>query len=147
MKPAKPNFCRSPVPAAGGRQIFHVDKVNTSYHTEFHQILSINVAWIKKRQKVSWKCAYQKLPKIWLSFLAILTEKKKKFGKSIPNDLKRVKNMKPAKPNFCRSPVPAAGSRQIFHVDNVNTRYHTEFHQILSINVACAPKRHSFSKG
>ena len=40
-----------PVTGAGGRQIFHVDNVNTSYHTEFHQILSINVAWIKKKAK------------------------------------------------------------------------------------------------
>ena len=87
-----------------------------------------------------YKSAYQKLPIIWLSFFAILT--KFFFCKLIPNGLKCVNNMKPAKPNFCRSPVPAAGGRQIFHVDNVNTSYHTEFHQILSINVASAPKRH-----
>ena len=40
-----------PVPAAGGRQSLPLDNVNTSYHTEFHQILSINVAWIKKKAK------------------------------------------------------------------------------------------------
>ena len=33
-------FFRLPVSAAGG-QIFPLDNVNTSYHTEFHQILSI----------------------------------------------------------------------------------------------------------
>ena len=33
-----------------------LEYVNTSYHTEFHQILSVNMACIKKkRQKVSWK--------------------------------------------------------------------------------------------
>ena len=42
-----------------------------------------------------------------IAILAILTKKKKKFCKSIPNGLKGVNNMKPAKPNFCRSPVPA----------------------------------------
>ena len=76
----------------------------------------------------------QKLPKIWLSFLTILTEKFF-FCKSIPNGLKRVKNTKSAKPNFCRSPVPAAGGRPILPLENVNTSYHSEFQQILSINV------------
>ena len=65
-----------------------------------------------------------------------------KSCKSTPNGLKRVKNMKPAKPNFYRSPVPAAGGRPILPLENVNTSYHTEFHQILSINVAWVPKKH-----
>ena len=76
-----------------------------------------------------------------LRFLAILRGKKI-FCKSIPNGLKRVKNTKSAKLNFCRSPVPAAGGRPILPLENVNTSYHTEFHQILTINVAWVPKRH-----
>ena len=115
-----------PVAGAGRRQIFHVDNVNTSYHTEFYQFLSINVAWIKKRQKVSWKCAYQKLPIIWLSFLAILNEKKIFFCKSIPNGLKRVKNMKPPTSRRWRF-------RPILPLENVNTSYHTEFHHSINL--------------
>ena len=46
-------------------------------------------------------------------------------------------------------PVAGAGSRRStdFPLDNVNTSYHTEFHQILTINVALVPKRHNFHKG
>ena len=46
-------------------------------------------------------------------------------------------------------PVAGAGSRRStdFPLDNVNTSYHTEFHQILTINVALVPKRHYFHKG
>ena len=36
-------------PVAGGRPFLPLENVNTSYHTEFHQILSINVAWVPKR--------------------------------------------------------------------------------------------------
>ena len=56
------------------------------------------------------------------------------FSKSILNGLKRIKNTKPATPNICRSPVPPAGSRPFLYLVNVITSYHTEFHQILSIN-------------
>ena len=141
IKPTTPNFCRSSVPAAGGRPFLPLENVNTSYHSEFQQIPSINVFGEHIFKKRCQNFTFQKLPKIWLSFLTILTEKFF-FCKSIPNGLKRVKNTKSAKLNFCRSPVPAAGGRPILPLENVNTSYHTEFHQILSINVAWVPKRH-----
>ena len=140
-KSATPNFCRSPVPATGGQPIFPLENVNTSYHSEFQKILSINVVGEHVFKKQCQNFTFQILPKIWLSFLTILTEKKN-FCKSIPNGLKCVKNTKSATPNFCRSPVPATGGRPIFPLENVNTSYHTEFHQILTINVAWVPKRH-----
>ena len=39
------------LPVAGSRPILTLKNVNTSYHTEFHQILTINVAWVAKRHK------------------------------------------------------------------------------------------------
>ena len=36
--------------------VFRVEYVNTSYHTTFHQNISINVACIHKRPLVPWKC-------------------------------------------------------------------------------------------
>ena len=38
------------------RPISSVEYVNTSYHTTFHQNISINVACIHKRALVPWKC-------------------------------------------------------------------------------------------
>ena len=55
------------------------------------------------------------------------------------------KNTKPAMPNFHQLPVLAAGVRSISHVEYVNTSYHTEFDQNLSINVACIHKRSFWS--
>ena len=78
--------------------------------------------------------------------MAILTEKKK----FLQIDSKRSKTRKKhetGKTEFL--PVAGAGSRRStdFPLDNVNTSYHTEFHQILTINVALVPKRHYFHKG
>ena len=66
---------RSPVPAAGGRPFLPLENVNTSYHSEFQQILSINVVGEHIFKKRCQNFTFQKLPKIWLSFLTILTEK------------------------------------------------------------------------
>ena len=40
-----------PVAGASNRQLTYLplENVNTSYHTEFYQILTINVAWVQKR--------------------------------------------------------------------------------------------------
>ena len=66
---------RSPVPAAGVRSFLPLENVNTSYHSEFQQILSINVVGEHIFKKRCQNFTFQKLPKIWLSFLTILTEK------------------------------------------------------------------------
>ena len=63
------------MPAAGGRPFLPLEKVNTSYHSEFQQILSINVVGEHIFKKRCQNFTFQKLPKIWLSFLTILTEK------------------------------------------------------------------------
>ena len=89
---------RSPVPAAGGRPFLPLENVNTSYHSEFQQILSINVVGEHIFKKRCQNFTFQK------SFLTISTEKKN-VCKSIPNGLKRVKNMKPSMPNFQLSPA------------------------------------------
>ena len=73
-KSATPNFCRSPVPATGGRPIFPLENVNTSYHSDFQQIQSINVVGEHVFKKRCQNFTFQKLPKIWLSFLTILTK-------------------------------------------------------------------------
>ena len=64
---------------------------------------------------------------------------KKKFCKSTPNGLKRVKNTKPP-----TRPPPAMTTAAVTadqFLRYVNTSYHTTFHQNLSINVACIHKR------
>ena len=78
------------------------------------------------------------------SFLAILTEKKKIL--QIVSKWSKTRK-KHEIGEFL--PVAGAGSRRStdFPLDNVNTSYHTEFHQILTINVALVPKRHYFHKG
>ena len=63
------------VPAAGDRPFLPLENVNTSYHSEFQQILSINVVGEHIFKKRCQNFTFQKLPKIWLSFLTILTEK------------------------------------------------------------------------
>ena len=64
----------------------------------------------------------------------------KKICKSTPNGLKRVKKNETADPSAaiaddCNRRLP------ILRVECVNTRYHTTFHQNISINVACVQKR------
>ena len=78
--------------------------------------------------------------------MAILTEKKK-FLQIDSKWSKTRKKHETGKTEFL--PVAGAGSRRStdFPLDNVNTSYHTEFHQILTINVALVPKRHYFHKG
>ena len=93
------------------------------------------------------------LPKFCLSKIAKNLAKffghfnrKKNVCKSISNGLKRVKKHEIGETEFL--PVAGVGSRQstVFPLDNVNTIYHTEFHQILTINVAWVPKRQYFHK-
>ena len=78
--------------------------------------------------------------------MAILTEKKKylQIDSKWPETRKKHEI---GETEFL--PVAGAGSRRStdFPLDNVNTSYHTEFHQILTINVALVPKRHYFHKG
>ena len=64
----------SPVAGAGGRPFLPLENVNTSYHSEFQQILSINVVGEHVFKKRCQNFTFQKLPKIWLNFLTILTE-------------------------------------------------------------------------
>ena len=90
--------CRQSGRGAGGRPFLPLENVNTSYHSEFQQILSINVVGEHIFKKRCQNFTFQK------SFLTISTEKKN-VCKSIPNGLKRVKNMKPSMPNFQLSPA------------------------------------------
>ena len=69
------NFFQSLVLATGSLPILPLENVNTSYHSEFQQILSINVVGEHIFKKRCQNFTFQKLPKIWLSFLTILTEK------------------------------------------------------------------------
>ena len=71
------------VPAAGGRPFLPLEKVNTSYHSEFQQTQSINVVGEHFFQK-TMPFTFPKF------FLVILIGKK--ICKSIPNGLKHVKN-------------------------------------------------------
>ena len=69
-------FISAGSPVAGGRPFLPLENVNTSYHSEFQQILSINVVGEHTFKKRCQNFTFPKLPKIWLSFLTILTEKK-----------------------------------------------------------------------
>ena len=67
-------FCQSLVLAAGSWPFLPLENVNTSYHSEFQQILSINVVGEHIFKKQCQNFTFQKLPNILLSFLTILTE-------------------------------------------------------------------------
>ena len=58
-----------PVAVAGGRPFLPLENVNTSYHSEFQQILSINVVGEHIFKKRCQNFTFQKF------FLTILTEK------------------------------------------------------------------------
>ena len=63
----------------------------------------------------------------------------KKFCKSTPNGLKRVKKHETADPSAADD--RRRRRRPILRLEYVNTSYHTTFHQNISINVACVHKR------
>ena len=63
-----------PVTDAGSRPFLPLENVITSYHSEFQQIPSINVFGEHIFKKRCQNFTFQKLPKIWLSFLTILSE-------------------------------------------------------------------------